>query len=173
MFGFKKGKSTIDAILLLKMIQELAKESGKPIFFVSIDLTKAYDKADRGKVLKAIRNWAPREAHIQKFLWKGFRTDLYYGRTKVGRIQTDFGLPQGAPSSPTNFNACMREVMKRLQYEDHGIQVGIYKIPGAAFADDVWVCGYSWEETEAALRSMIESFAGFGLEINFEKSFCW
>ena len=85
-FGFKKSKSTIDAILLLKIIQELAKESGKPIFLVSIDLTKAYDKADRGKVLKAIRNWAPREAHILKFLWKGFRTDLYYGKTKVGQI---------------------------------------------------------------------------------------
>ena len=29
LFGFKKGKSTIDSILLLKMIEEWAKLSGK------------------------------------------------------------------------------------------------------------------------------------------------
>ena len=46
LFGFRKGKSTTDSILLLKMIEEWAKASGTFLAFVAIDVTKAYDRAD-------------------------------------------------------------------------------------------------------------------------------
>ena len=46
LFGFKKGKSTIDSILLLKMIEEWAKSSGTFICIIAIDVIKAYDRAD-------------------------------------------------------------------------------------------------------------------------------
>ena len=46
LFGFKQGKSTVDSILLLKMIEEWAKLSNNFVCFVAIDVIKAYDRAD-------------------------------------------------------------------------------------------------------------------------------
>ena len=46
LFGFKKSRSTTDSILLLKMIEECAELSETFLWFIAIDVKKAYDRAD-------------------------------------------------------------------------------------------------------------------------------
>ena len=91
---------------------------------------------NQAKILRTIKPTAPAEAFLLQFLWKGFSTQMFIGRLDIGSISSEYGLPQGAPSSPTLFNEGVRDVLQRMIFEGHGIKVGIYKIPGAAFADD-------------------------------------
>ena len=91
-FGFKKGKSTIDAILLLKLTEEWAETTKKNACFASIDVTKAYDRVDRKKVLATIHTWAPEETHIFKMLWAGSKIAIFQGGIPTGDVHSDFGL---------------------------------------------------------------------------------
>ena len=54
LFGFKKGKSTVDSILLLKMIEEWAKLSKTFLCFIAIDVKKAYDRADQSRAIQKL-----------------------------------------------------------------------------------------------------------------------
>ena len=78
LFGFKKGKSTTDSILLLKMIEEWAKLSGTHLCFIAIDVIKAYDRADQNRAIKKIQTISPAEAHIIRFLWKDAATQINF-----------------------------------------------------------------------------------------------
>ena len=67
----------------------------------------------------------------------------------------------------------MKDIIKRLMYYGHGIKLGPYRVPGAAFADDSWLVANSWDKVEAAYYTMEEGLAHFGLEANPKKSYCW
>ena len=86
---------------------------------------------------------------------------------------TCYGLRQGAPSSPTILNLIMKDIIRRLKYYGHGIQIGSFKVPGAAFADDSWLVADCWDKAQAAYYTMVEGLAYFGLEANPQKSYCW
>lgn len=74
-----------------------------------------------------------------KFLWKDAVTHINFEGSILTVYLTNYGLRQGAPSSPTIFNLLMKDVIKRMMYYEHGIQIGRIRIPGAAFADDSWI----------------------------------
>ena len=67
----------------------------------------------------------------------------------------------------------MKDIIMRLRYYNHGVQIGHLKIPGAAFADDSWLAANSWNEVQEAYYTMKEGLDYFGLEANPQKSYCW
>ena len=155
------------------MIEEQAKTSGEFTCFVAIDVIKAYDRADQNRSITKIQKIAPAEAHITNFLWTNAVTYINYEGSTICGYCTNYGLRQGAPSSPTIFNLIMKDVMKRLMYYGHGVTIGPFRIPGAAFADDSWLVADNWERAEAAYYAMRDGLAHFGLEANPKKSYCW
>ena len=46
-FGFSNGKSTTDAIFVVKMMQEKFREKDQDLYFTFVDLEKAYDMVPR------------------------------------------------------------------------------------------------------------------------------
>ena len=92
LFGFKKGKSTIDSILLLKMIEEWAKLSGKFLCFLAIDVKKAYDRADQSRAIERLANICPAEAHIIAILWGDAITTITFEGKAISKYTTWFGL---------------------------------------------------------------------------------
>ena len=115
----------------------------------------------------------PAEAHIIRLLWEDAVTNINFEGSHISSYTTFFGLRQGAPSSPTIFNLMMKDIMKRLRYYGHGVQIGQQRVPGAAFADDSWLAANSWTEVQEAYYTMKEGLNYFGLEANPQKSYCW
>jgi hypothetical protein len=51
-FGFRKGRSCIDAIFVIKLLMEKRKEFNCPLYMLFLDYEKAYDRVNRQKLWK-------------------------------------------------------------------------------------------------------------------------
>ena len=54
-FGFVPGKGTVDAIFMVRQLQEKLLEKRKDLFFAFVDLEKAFDRVPREVVRWALR----------------------------------------------------------------------------------------------------------------------
>ena len=69
-FGFMPGKSTMEAIFLIRQVMEWYREK-KDVHMVFIDLEKAYDKIPRNVM------WWALDKHKVKTEYVGFIKDMY------------------------------------------------------------------------------------------------
>ena len=53
-FGFRKGRSTLQAIWLLRNLVQTAREEKTDLYMVFIDLVKAFDSVDRGALMNTL-----------------------------------------------------------------------------------------------------------------------
>jgi len=54
--GFTAGRSTIDAILALRLLSELHREFDRPLNVAYLDIKAAFDSVDRRALWKALRS---------------------------------------------------------------------------------------------------------------------
>ena len=62
-FGFMKGKGTIDAIFIVRQMQEKFRAKGKKLYFGFVDLEKAFDR-----VLRELIRWAMCRLEVEEWL---------------------------------------------------------------------------------------------------------
>jgi len=53
--GFTAGRSTIDAILALRLLSELHRQFSRPLYVAFVDVKSAFDSVDRNALRKALR----------------------------------------------------------------------------------------------------------------------
>jgi len=53
--GFTAGRSTMDAILALRLLSEIHREFDRPLYVAYVDLKAAFDSVDRLALWKALR----------------------------------------------------------------------------------------------------------------------
>jgi len=53
--GFTAGRSTIDAILVLRLLSELHRQINRPLYVAFVDIKSAFDSVDRNALWKALR----------------------------------------------------------------------------------------------------------------------
>ena len=113
-FGFVPGKGTVDAIFMVRQLQEKFLEKRKDLFFVFVDLEKAFDRVPR----KVVR-WVLRQLGVEEWLVQKVMTMYERARTVVRTKQeysTEFevkvGVHQGSVLNPLLFVAVMVVVMR-------------------------------------------------------------
>ena len=122
-FDFMPGRSTTEAIFLIRQVMEQFREQKKDLHMVFIDLEKAYDKIPRNVM------WWPLDKHKVPSKYVTLITDMY--NNIVTSVRTNDGntyyfpikirLHQGSALSPYPFALVMDEVTRNIQ----GISLGV------------------------------------------------
>ena len=162
-FGFMLGRSTTEAIYLLRRLMESYQSAHKDLYMVFIDLEKTYDRVPRDILWKALEKKGVRVAYIRAI------QDMYNGVTTCVRTQSgatrDFpitiGLHQGSALSPYLFNVVLDVLTDHIQEAAPRCML---------FADDIVLVGDSKGEVNATLERWRQTLETYGFRISRSKT---
>ena len=118
--GFRKGRSTVDQIWVVRQVVERATEYRTPVFMCFVDLTKAYDSVNRQAMAAILREYGvPRQLVA---IVEELHSETWCQVRSAGDTSERFevtGVQQGCVLSPLLFNCfldkILREVMTTLR----------------------------------------------------------
>ena len=193
-FGFRKNRSTTDAIFI---VREAIKSTTKPIYLCFIDLRAAYDHLDRDMLFRVldIRTKASLLVDMLKALYTGTGT-IAASKHTDRYFQTYTGCRQGGIESPVLFNIYMDFVLRCAEhkvlekYPNTGLEYryrinieastreqrrvkslyGIERLKMLLYADDIVLFCEDVDELQAILEIYNNTFKRFGLTIATDKT---
>ena len=161
--GFMPGKGTIDAIFMVRMLQEKFREKKKKLFMCFVDLEKAFDRVPR-KVIQ----WALRIKGVNEWLVQAVMRMYDDASTRVrvvGSMSDAFpvkvGVHQGSVLSPLLFIIVMDAV---CQAASEGLLMEIL------YADDLVLMAESVDELKVKFERWRKALEMKGLKVNMGKT---
>ena len=169
--GFTAGRSTVDAILALRLLAELHRAFNRPLHVAYIDVKAAFDSVDRSSLWKALQG-----AGMPPFLLQLIR-DLHTGTTARIRIQNELSAPFGTSSgvrqgcilAPGLFCRAIDWIML-LCSGNFGIDVGSAHFTDIDYADDAVLFTDNPDNWSHVLRSYEAAACTMGLHTNWSKT---
>ncbi|GJS00135.1 retrovirus-related pol polyprotein LINE-1 [Tanacetum coccineum] len=162
-FGFMPGRSTTEAIHLLRSLIEKYRERQRDLHLAFLDLEKAYDSVPRELVWRTLRDkGTPRRySRVIKDMYEGVKTRV---RTTMGNTKffpVDVGLQQGSAISPYLFTLILDELSREIQESIPWCMI---------FADDIVLIAESAEELNNKIDRWTEALEDNGLRVSREKT---
>jgi hypothetical protein len=116
-FGFMPGRSTMEAIFLIRQLMERCREQKKDLHMVFIDLEKAYDKVSRNIMWWALQKHKVSTKYIIliKDIYDNIVTSVRTSDEGTNDFLINIGLYQGLALSPYLFTLVMDEVIRDIQ----------------------------------------------------------
>ena len=171
--GFRKNRSTTDAIFIMRQIVEKSIEFNNPAFLCFVDLKKAFDRVRLDDVEDCLR-----EREVPEHLVRMIR-ELNSGTT--ARIKSTHqlskpitltnGIRQGDSLSPMLFNLVMDKIIANLPQE-LGYKMGRFLIHIMCYADDAVLIADSEENLQILMTKFDEMAEKLNMEISLNKSKC-
>lgn len=152
-FGFRKKRSTVQALLALHSIVASRKRQNKNTVAGFLDVSKAYDQVFRSGLLvklykKGLRgkffSLIGKSLSNMKRRMKGGSPQ----EEELSNFSPEEGVAQGAPESPVLYNLFMDDLIRELKSKGFGVFYRGKKVPGLWFADDICLMADSAEELQ-------------------------
>lgn len=171
-FGFRRGRSTTDAIFIMRQIIEKAVEYNRHVYVCYIDFVKAFDNIRITDVVNIlIKRGLPR---VITNIIKTLNTDLCTQiKTKYGtssQISITNGIRQGDSLSPALFNVVMDEIIEAVTELNLGYDMKSTKISMVCYADDAALIAQNEDDLQRLLYRLQIISNNYGLKISSEKT---
>ncbi|KAL5131500.1 LINE-1 retrotransposable element ORF2 protein [Glycine soja] len=162
-FGFMPGRSTMEAIYLLRRVMEQYRMAQQDLHLIFIDLEKAYDRVPREILWKALEKKGVRVAYIRAIqdMYDRVSTSV---RTQGGEpddFPITIGLHQGSTLSPYLFTLILDVLTEQIQEIAPRCML---------FADDIVLLGESREELNERLETWRRALETHGFRLSRSKS---
>ena len=162
-FGFSAGKSTTDAIFILRQIQQKYIEKKKKLYHIFIDLEKAFDRVPRSAIEWALRRQLVPEKLVRLVmgLYEGARSSVAAAGGTSAPFEISVGVHQGSALSPLLFNLVMEEAAKECR---RGVPWDML------YADDLVLTAETKEEVLEQFNRWKSAMESKGLKVNLGKT---
>lgn len=172
--GFRKGRGTMDNILILNHIvqRERCKEDSK-VYTVFVDLKAAFDNVNRVKLWSLLERNKISEALIERLkeLYKDTEITVWTKKGLTEAFKTTKGVRQGCVLSPLLFNLYIAELdMYMRERALGGIKIGNQRIWSLAYADDMVLVAKNREALKEMLSVLKRFLKDRDLVLNVEKT---
>lgn len=167
-FGFRKGRSTIDAIYVLNHCVQTSISSGSHLYAVFVDFKAAFDLVDRERLFVKLR-----ACGCPEYLVRAIEDIYEFTPYTIGTttFQTRTGLKQGCPLSPLLFAIYINDIdVVMRNWQCGGIVVGGVKIFSLAYADDLVLLADRPSELKEMIRALNRYTERRGMKISATKS---
>ncbi len=140
-YGFRAGRSTNDALLILRNCIDIANQTKHPLYLACLDIKRAYDSISFESLELSLRRLRIPERFIL------FLRNIDIARTLViitaygltDEFHPERGLPQGETLAPLLWTIFYDALMYYLNHSNTGYRIpnSDVKVPAFAFADDI------------------------------------
>lgn len=167
-FGFMKGKSTTDAIHVIKQIIEKAHEYKMELEILFIDFQQAFDSIDRTELMTALKELKI-PVKLRRLIYATMKETKVSIKTQKGdteEFRINKGVKQGDSLSAMLFNMA-------IEYVTRTINKGTIRSRGGqlvAYADDLALITKRRDIMTNMLEVIIEEGKKIGLKINDSKT---
>ena len=136
--GFRKGRWCRDQLMTLVLLGQLKAGSGKRMLVSFIDLKKAYDRADRGKLWGCLKGmglggWA---LAFLKAAYSHVSCEVKVGAGHSDPFEVLCGLRQGCILFLPLFSLFINSIVARLKEAEVGVKCGSKLISMLLYKDD-------------------------------------
>jgi hypothetical protein len=157
----------------LKLRMQLAQRTKEPLYFIFLDLKKAYDTLDRSRTLEILKGYGV-GFNVRRVIESVWKND-----TMIPKQAGFYGMPftasrgvrQGDIMSPIVFNivtdAVIRESISQFCRNDPSRQELVQSL---FYADDGVLIGNDNQEVQFMLELYTTIFASVGLKMNVDKT---
>jgi hypothetical protein len=164
-----KGRTTTDALLYVETIIRAAWANGRVVTLLSLDMTKAFDRVKRARLLEILHQRgvpASLIVLIRSFLSDRTTTIRMPGQSSSRSYSVNIGIPQGSPLSPILFLFYTAPLLEALA-KPIGGPCSRHQV---AFSDDIAImrASESLYETSQSLSEDFQICAAWAKEHNME-----
>ena len=173
-YEFRTGRSTHEALLAFELLISKSIEWNAPIWFISVDLRKAFDRIEHASLFQALLSIGLDSHYV------GLLANLYSDQRGVLGNGSTFritrGVRQGDVLSALLFNVALDAALDkwRSKLNGHGLRlsddVSIPKLTNVRYADDLLLFSPTLSTGVEMLELLMEALADYGLEINTKKT---
>jgi len=169
--GFVAGRSTIDAILALRLLSELHREFDRPLNVAYLDIKAAFDSVDRLALWKALRGRGVPDILLDLIisLHENTGTQVRLGQDLLQRFVTTSGVRQGCMLAPALFCVAIDWILRHMPSKP-GIEVGRSHFSDLVYADDTAFLLESANDAAASLSSFNVTASTLGLRVSWPKT---
>lgn len=172
--GFRPGRGTRDHVFVLNSLinNKLKNKAGK-LYVAFVDFRAAFDKLDREVLLQKLWEKGIR-GHMHRMIrgiYKSTRNAVITSEGMSDLFETENGVRQGCPLSPTLFNLALDDVDEGWERKNEGgTVVGGIKIFALKYADDIAIVADDAEGLRKMLKSLEKFVHGAKMEVNIKKT---
>ena len=162
-YAFMPGRGTVDAVFVLRRLTEKFRAKNKKLFFVFVDLEKAFGRVPREAIRFALR-WKYVPEYLVNgvmSLYKGCKTAILVDEELSSSFSVKVGVHQGSALSPLLFIMIMDVLTEDVR--DGSLMELLY-------AEDLVLCGESLNDVMDKYKRWKNAVEGKGLRVNVDKT---